>query len=85
MSDSAQRQFVFFSPEKDDEFDEDIDNYDNELFNVYDDGISLVENIWSDELEEDDDDLIEDDDPTLPLFDRDDLDELEEYDDMDEE
>ncbi len=85
MSDSAQRQFVFFSSEKDDEFDEDIDNYDNELFNVYDDGISLVENIWSDELEEDDDDLIEDDDPTLPLFDRDDLDELEEYDDMDEE
>ena len=42
MSDAAQGLF-FFSSEREDEFDEDIDNYDNERFNVYDDGIGLFE------------------------------------------
>lgn len=83
MSENAQQQFILFSSKNDDEYDEDIDNYDNELFNVYDDGIVQYAGDQADDTEADavDDDLMEDNDPTLPLFS--DLDE-EEFDPFDE-
>ncbi|MDC7225066.1 MAG: hypothetical protein PQJ60_15055 [Spirochaetales bacterium] len=83
MSRNTQKLFFYASSEKEDEFDEDIDNYDNERFNVYDDGIDLVGNEVLDEMDEDDDDLIEDDN-SLPLFNEEEMDEIEAYDDMEE-
>ena len=83
MSDNA-RQFIFFSSDKEDDYEEDIDNYDNELFNIYDDGIGLSKEISSDEVDDDDDDLIEDGDTTLPLFSEEDLDEFDAFDEMDD-
>jgi hypothetical protein len=84
MSNKIRQQFVFFSSEREDEYDEDIDNYDNELFNVYDDGISLKKDVRADEMDDDDDELMEDDDLTLPLFDEEELDEFADFDDIDD-
>jgi hypothetical protein len=88
MSSSHQKLFCFTAVEKEDEFDEDLDNYDNERFNVYDDGIDLRNNENSDDLDEEDEDLTDDDliedDQSIPLFNEDEMDEIEAYDDMEE-
>ncbi|MDC7221952.1 MAG: hypothetical protein PQJ59_18625 [Spirochaetales bacterium] len=83
MSNNTQKLFFFTSTAKEDEFDEDIDNYDNEQFNAYDDGIDLIKPDVDELDDEDDDELIEDDN-SLPLFNEEEMAEIDEYDEMEE-